>query len=50
MIELELNMFSRNLFLWTNSVNLSSYGFTPSGEAQSDCTKYCECLYIRDES
>lgn len=61
MIELEIILVSSmNLFLccvyhgqiiYRVYVNLSSYSLTHSctrGEAQSDCTKYCECLYIID--
>lgn len=58
MIELEIIMvLSMNLFLccvyhgqnYRVYVNLLSYSsLLYGGEAQSDCTKYCECLYIID--
>lgn len=58
MIDLEMMMvLSIHLFFmlcipWTNylaSVNLLSYSsLLYEGVAQSDCTIYCECLYIID--
>lgn len=59
MIELELIMVVEYEFIfmlcipWTNYIEslckLVVLQFTPDpGEAQSDCTNYCECLYIID--